>query len=49
MQICLHLIQIWYQDVPYIPFNVCQILRQFDDMFAVVYDSFLHVCKTKKK
>jgi len=41
----LHLNQIWYQDVPYIP---CQIWRQFDYTFAC-YGSFLQVCEKKKK
>jgi len=47
-QFSLYLNQIWYQNVPYIPFNACQIWRKSDYAIAF-WGSFLQVCEKKKK
>ena len=44
-QFCLYLNQIWYQDVPYIPCNACQIWRLSD----YVFDFMTVFCKCAKR
>jgi len=48
LSILLVLNQIWYQDVPYMFLNVCQIWRQFDYVFAF-YGFFCKCAKKRRK
>jgi len=49
LQFCLYLKQIWYQDAPYIHFNVCQIWRQSDYLLAFITDFCKCANRRKKK